>query len=206
LHGFDLTKLGYGGVFLGTFLEGETFILLGGFLAHRGYLYLVPVIALATLGAFTGDLFYFLMGRHYGRAMLEKSARARELLPWLERLMQRYQVLWIFGARYLYGIRWLAASLAGSSGMSRLRFAAFSLPACLLWALVMGLLGYGAGEVMQTLIGDMRHYEMYALGVLVLAGLLYGLFLRREERVLGRRVSRKTSQEGSGGSSDAEQA
>jgi membrane protein DedA with SNARE-associated domain len=193
VNGFELSHLGYGGVFLGTLIEGETFILLGGFLSHRGYLHFVPVIVLATLGAFSGDLFYFLMGRHYGRAMLEKSARARELLPWLERMMQRYQLLWIFGMRYLYGIRWLAAGLAGSAGVGWLRFSLVSLPACLLWALVVGLLGYAAGEVVEKLLGDMRHYEMYVLGVLAVVGLLYGLFLRREERRLGRRASRERS-------------
>jgi membrane protein DedA with SNARE-associated domain len=189
LNGFDLSHLGYGGVFLGTFIEGETFILLGGFLSHRGYLQLVPVILLATFGAFSGDLFYFLMGRHYGRAMLERSARARDILPWLERMMQRYHIWWIFGMRYLYGVRWLAAGLAGSSGMGWMRFSVFSLPACLLWAVVVGLVGYLAGELMESLLGDIRHYEMYALGLLVLGAVLYGVFLRKEERRLGRRVS-----------------
>ena len=191
MKGFDLSHLGYGGVFLGTLIEGETFILLGGFLSHRGYLRLVPVIVLAALGAFSGDLLYFLLGRHYGRAMLERNARAREVLPWLERMMQRYQVWWIFGMRYLYGVRWLAAGLAGSSGVHLLRFGIFSLPACLLWAVVMGLLGYGAGEILETLLGDIRHYEMVALGLLVLGGVLYGAFLRKEERRLGRRASRR---------------
>ncbi len=46
-----LTHLGYGAVFIGTLLEGESFILVGGFLAHRGYLSIGQVILLATLGA-----------------------------------------------------------------------------------------------------------------------------------------------------------
>jgi membrane protein DedA with SNARE-associated domain len=125
--------------------------------------------------------------------MLERSARARELLPWLERMMERYQLLWIFGMRYLYGIRWLAAGLAGSAGVGWLRFSLVSLPACLLWALVVGLLGYAAGEIGETLLGDMRHYELYVLGILAGVGVLYGVFLRREERLLGRRASRDRS-------------
>lgn len=58
-----LTHLGYPALFLGTLVEGETFILVAGFLAHRGYFRLGVVVLLATLGAFSGDIVYFLAGR-----------------------------------------------------------------------------------------------------------------------------------------------
>ena len=48
-----LTHLGYPALFFGTLVEGETFILVAGFLAHRGYFHLGLVVLLATLGAFT---------------------------------------------------------------------------------------------------------------------------------------------------------
>jgi membrane protein DedA with SNARE-associated domain len=179
-----LTHLGYGAVFAGTLFEGEGFILVAGFLAHRGYFRLGIVIALATLGAFSGDLLYFLLGRRYGRALLEKSRRAKALVPWLEGFMQRHHVLWIFGMRYLYGIRWLGAALAGSTRMNVARFAALSLPACLLWALVVGLLGYAAGEMVERLLGDVRRYEVLVAAALAFVVVLYALLARRGERHL----------------------
>jgi membrane protein DedA with SNARE-associated domain len=182
-----LSHFGYPAVFLGTVLEGETFILLGGFLSHRGYLRLGPVILLAAFGAFSGDVVYFFLGRRYGRSLLEKNQRSREMLPWLESWMHRYQVLWIFGMRYLYGIRWLAAALAGSSGMNLLRFAVLSLPACLLWASVVGLLGYAAGEMVGRLLEDVKRYELIVLAVLALVVLVYALVARHEENRLSTR-------------------
>jgi membrane protein DedA with SNARE-associated domain len=134
-----LTHLGYPALFLGTLVEGETFILVAGFLAHRGYFRLGVVILLATLGAFSGDILYFLAGRRFGRGLLERSPRARALVPWLERWMAKHQVLWIFGMRYLYGIRWLGAVLgsstrAGDSRRSRFLVSRIELRSIGLWA------------------------------------------------------------------------
>ena len=179
-----LTHLGYPALFLGTLVEGETFILVAGFLAHRGYFRLGLVVLLATLVAFSGDILYFLAGRRFGRALLERSPRARALVPWLERWMAKHHVLWIFGMRYLYGIRWLGAVVAGSSLMSLKRFSALSLPSCLVWASVVGLLGYAAGEMVERLLVDASRYELVVALVLVLAATLYALLARRGERRL----------------------
>jgi membrane protein DedA with SNARE-associated domain len=179
-----LTQVGYPALFLGTLVEGETFILVAGFLAYRGYFRLGLVVLLATLGAFSGDILYFLLGRRYGRKLLERSAHARALVPWLERLMARHHVLWIFGMRYLYGIRWLGAALAGSSRMSLKRFSALSLPSCLVWASAVGLLGYGAGEMVERLLVDVSRYEHFIALGLVVTGVIYAALSRRGERRL----------------------
>jgi membrane protein DedA with SNARE-associated domain len=182
-----VAQLGYLAVFLGTLLEGETFILLGGFLAHQGHLGLWPVIAVAAMGAFCGDLVYFALGRRYGRAVLVKHQARARFLPWLERLMNRYHTLWIFAVRYLYGVRWLAASLAGSAGVGAMRFSTLSLPACALWALLMGLLGYASGEAFERVLGDIGRYEGYLLLLVLVVGLSYGLILYYQEgRLAGR--------------------
>ncbi|MCG6922849.1 MAG: DedA family protein [Acidobacteria bacterium] len=178
---------GYLAIFLGTMVEGETFILLGGFLAHRGYLGLVPVVVVATLGAYAGDLVYFSLGRTYGRRLWEKSRRAARLIPWLESFMHRYHVLWVFSVRYLWGMRWLAAMLAGSSKLRFSRYAVVDLAACLLWAGVIGLLGYGTGEALERLLGDVTRYEGLLVLLLALASFVYALIAYGEERRLARR-------------------
>ncbi len=183
-----VVRYGYISVFLGTLLEGETFILIGGFLAHRGYLAFHLVAGAAALGAFVGDMAYFFVGRRYGRSLLQRSRRAREILPWLDRVMKRYHVLWIFLVRYLYGARWLAAVAAGSSRMSPWRFALWTLPACALWALLGSGAGFLAGEAIRRLLGDVRRYELASLAIVAALGLLYGAFVLWEERRLSRKA------------------
>jgi len=60
-----IKHFGYLAILIGTFLEGETILILGGFAAHRGYLDLSLVIMSAFIGTFFGDqLFYFLGHKH----------------------------------------------------------------------------------------------------------------------------------------------
>jgi membrane protein DedA with SNARE-associated domain len=86
--------------------------------------------------------------------------------------------------RYLYGIRWLGAALAGSSRMSLKRFSALSFPSCLVWATVVGLLGYGAGEVLQAVLVDVARYEIWIALALVVAVVIYAFLAWRGERHL----------------------
>jgi membrane protein DedA with SNARE-associated domain len=179
-----VTRFGYLAVFLGTFFEGETFILIGGFFAHQGYLAFMSMASVATLGAFSGDLFYFYLGRRHGRTLVEKSRRGRSLVPWLEQFMNRYNLLWIFGVRYLYGVRWLAAALAGSSKISSFRFAAVALPACFFWALVFAGLGYAFGSAVESFLGNVQRYELYLLLFVLSIGALFGAVSYWKERRL----------------------
>ena len=69
----DFAKLvadhGYLVTFLGALIEGETVLTLAGLAAHRGYLHLPVLIALASLGSCLGDQIYFLIGRRYGKRL-----------------------------------------------------------------------------------------------------------------------------------------
>ena len=58
-------------VAVGTFLEGETILLMAGFAAHCGYLDLSKVILVAW-GGLLGDQFYFFLGQRYGDRILAR--------------------------------------------------------------------------------------------------------------------------------------
>ena len=60
-----IQNYGYWAVFVGTFIEGETILLLGGFAAHRGYLALPWVIVAAFFGSLCGDQLFFFLGRKH---------------------------------------------------------------------------------------------------------------------------------------------
>ena len=47
-----------------------TILLIAGFAAHRGYLDLVGVVAVAATGGFLGDQAFFWLGRLRGKAVL----------------------------------------------------------------------------------------------------------------------------------------
>jgi membrane protein DedA with SNARE-associated domain len=65
-----LDQYGYALIFLGTMVEGETILMLGGNFAHRGYLELGTVIVTAFAGAVCGDQLFFYIGRHHAKGLL----------------------------------------------------------------------------------------------------------------------------------------
>ena len=67
-----LQKFGYLAVLVGTFLEGETILVLAGFFAERGYLRLPLVIVCAFSGAYVGHVFWFWLGRSQGVKLLDR--------------------------------------------------------------------------------------------------------------------------------------
>ena len=73
-----IANLGYVAIFVGTFLEGETILALGGVAAGYGYLSFTGVMAVAVLGAFLGDQTAFFVGRRYGQRILARFPSERD--------------------------------------------------------------------------------------------------------------------------------
>ena len=67
-----IEQYGYLAVLVGALLEGETILLIAGFAAHRGYLDLGAVIAVAAVGGFLGDQVFFWLGRLRGSSVLAR--------------------------------------------------------------------------------------------------------------------------------------
>ena len=53
---------GYWALLVGTFLEGETILIIGGLSARLGILELPYVMLIAFIGSFFGDQFYYYIG------------------------------------------------------------------------------------------------------------------------------------------------
>src|SRR5512142_407163 len=83
-----LTRYGYVAVFVGVFLEnlgipvpGETVLLAAGFFSREHMLRLSIVIPCAMVAAICGDNFGYLIGRHGGKAFVERYGRYIGLTP-----------------------------------------------------------------------------------------------------------------------------
>ncbi len=165
-----ISSYGYLTVAVGTFLEGETVLILGGFAAHRDYLELPWVIACAFAGTLAGDLLFFHLGRRQGRSAIDRrpkwKARADRVLPMLE----RHQVWLMIGYRYIYGVRSITPFLLGASGVPPLRFLLFDVVGVAVWASAIGTAGYFFGRAVESFIGDLKHYEMWLFAAVAVVG------------------------------------
>lgn len=173
-----IQQYGYFAIVVGTFLEGETVLLLGGFAAHRGYLDLPLVMAAAFAGSVVGDQIYFAIGRRRGMAFLDSRPAWRPRVTRVLDLVHRHQTAMILGFRFLYGIRTVAPFALGASGVSLARFTALNALSAALWAIAGGALGYLLGNALQAVIGDLERYEPIVFAAIVLAGVTAWLWRR----------------------------
>ncbi len=62
-------EYGYFALLIGTFLEGETILIIGGLLAKLGLLKLPTVMLVVFIGSFSGDQLYFYIGYFKGQEL-----------------------------------------------------------------------------------------------------------------------------------------
>ena len=177
-----ITNYGYIAVLVGTFFEGETILLIAGFLAHRGYLELPYVIAIAFAGTLASDQLFFYVGRIKGIQLINKRPGLKSKSDRVFKLLHRRQVLLILGFRFLYGLRTVTPAVLGSSGISPIRFLLLNICGALLWAVVIGVSGYYFGTALELLIGDIKRYEMWVIAGLFLASILVWLLYKFREK------------------------
>lgn len=163
---------GYLAVFIGTFIEGETILVVGGFLAHRGYMELPGVWLAAFLGTFCGDQLFFYLGRFRGAGFLERRPAWRAKSQRVFELLHRHQIWVILGFRFLYGFRTVTPLVIGASRIAPLRFFVLNGIGAAVWAVALGTLGYFVGHTLETLLGEVKRYELQVLGVIMGVGLI----------------------------------
>ena len=174
---------GYFALFVGTLLEGETILVLAGFAAHLGYLYLPWVILVAFIGTLGGDQLFFYLGRRYSQFVLDKHPAWQRRLDRVQRLFERYQTLLILGFRFLYGLRTVTPFVLGRSGVSPGYFFLLNTLSALVWSVVVGIGGYLFGNFLKLLLGDIRRYEFESFGAIAgIGALIWGIYFYRSRR------------------------
>ena len=167
-----ITQYGYIAVLLGTFLEGETILILAAFAAHRGFLNIEWVIACAFIGTLLGDTLYYLLGRTRGNRLLDKRPDWKVKVEKVFKLLRSNEVLAILSFRFMYGIRSVSSFVIGMSRIPLPKFILLNSIGAAIWAITIGSLGYFFGELLEHIIAGFKRYEMLALGLIALTGAL----------------------------------
>jgi membrane protein DedA with SNARE-associated domain len=176
-----ISAYGYPALLVGTFFEGETILIIAGFLAHRGYLELPWVIVFAFLGTFSGDQLYFWLGRTKGAKFLVRRPFYRARVEKAQNLLEKHRKLIILGFRFVYGLRTVTPFAIGLSKVEAKQFIVLNATGATVWAMMVGSGGYLFGNALEIIIGDIKHYELEILAAMILAGCVVWLvyFYRR---------------------------
>jgi len=172
LESFLLTY-GYIILFIGTFLEGETVLVIAGFLAHEKVLFLPWVIIVAAIGAFLGDEFFFMLGKIKGKKLIQKYKMIGNQVSKINRLVEKYDISFMIGFRFVYGIRTITPLIMGTSNIPVSRFLIFNAIGAIFWAILIGCLGYLFGATLTVLLGRVKHLEMQIIiGIIIIGALI----------------------------------
>jgi membrane protein DedA with SNARE-associated domain len=165
-----LGRYGYLAVLIGTFVEGETILVMAGFAAHQGYLSLPLVILAAFGGSLAGDQLAFFVGRRYATRLLSRFPRLAPGVRRADRLLARYGTPLLLGFRFVYGIRNVTPLAAGSSRIASFRFLALNVVGAAAWAVCIAYAGYAFGHGFELLLDRAKAYEAHAFLVFAAVG------------------------------------
>jgi membrane protein DedA with SNARE-associated domain len=174
---------GYIGVLIGTFLEGETTLILAAFAAHQGYLELPYVMLVASVGSLCGDQSFFWLGRKRREKTLEKHPSLRTRVARAQALTERYRTLLMFAFRFMYGLRTVIPFAFGMSRVPAAEFISLSATSSVVWAILVGGVGFLFGNVLQGIMGNIKRYELIVLAAIAAIGVVvWTVYLCRRKK------------------------
>lgn len=177
-----LREYGYVALLIGTFLEGETILVVAGIAVRLGYLELPWVIVTAFFGSLAGDQAAFFVGRVWGARMLERWPGLRRGVHRVLRLLERWHTPLILTFRFYYGLRNVIPFALGTSDLSARRFVFLNVIGAIVWAVALAVGGYFLGAALELVLGrvaDVARWVILGLVVLSFAAWLTRFLVHR---------------------------
>lgn len=172
---------GYLGVAAGALLEGETALVLGGVAAFHGILHARGVMVAGFVGGITGDQLYFYLGRRHGPRLLATKPHWQAAVTRVSAQLQRHRDLFIFGFRFLYGLRVVSPLMIGLTDVSAVRYTVINVIGGVVWAVSITMAAVLLGEGVESLVAGCQWIELLLLAAGT-AGLACTWWLRRRRR------------------------
>jgi len=180
---------GYAALLIGTFLEGETILIIAGMFAAQGTLDVNLSILCAFIGSTAGDQLYFLIGRFKGQWLLQRKPLWRPRIERALAMVERHSTWLLLTYRFFYGVRNVTSFAVGLSKTSTIKFVCLNAIGAAVWALTFGYGGYLFGAALVRLVDKAKHYQRWILaGVIVLALVFWMVRLLRRRRKLAQQA------------------
>jgi membrane protein DedA with SNARE-associated domain len=180
-----VARYGLVAVFFGAGIEGETSVIGAGLLAHDGLLDPYAVAVAASAGSLVADQLFFLIGRLFRHHPRVEAVLQRPSVERVMHMLERHPTAFIFGFRFLYGLRTISPIAIGTTAVPGARFLMINLAAAILWGTLFTALGFGFGSGLERLLGKL-HWSWKIVAFVALGGMLALLlrwFVRRFDPV-----------------------
>ena len=179
----NLHTWGYLILFLYSLGGGFLALAAAGVLSSAGELNIVLCIVIACISNFIGDSGLFLVSRYNKKEIMPYLRKQRRNLALAQILFRKYGDRIILIKKFIYGLKTLVPIAIGITKYSFLKFSVINAVSSLIWALVVGLLSYYAGDFVRELYAHVKNAPWIAplaLGAIVVAIVLYFRFATRK--------------------------
>lgn len=178
----------YLGIFVLMFLESalipipsEITMPFSGFLASKGDLSFIAIVAVGTLANLLGSLAAYYLGyfleetvllnlvKKYGKFILLSEHEYHRTEKWFKKYGDKIVLV----SRLLPGIRTVISLPAGMFEMDIKKFVIYTTIGCLIWSFVLTYIGFVLGENWNSLEPIYRKFEFIIVALLILGVVLY---------------------------------
>jgi membrane protein DedA with SNARE-associated domain len=168
-------------------LPSEIIMPFAGFVAARGDLNVIGVVAAGVTGSLVGGLPWFCLARRWGAEKLKQLADrhgswltvSRGEIERAERWFQQHGVVVLVFGRLVPGLRTLVAVPAGLAGMSLRRFIVWSTVGSLLWSGLLTAIGYVLENRYDRIVGvldPVAKIVLASIGVAYVVRVVHGRY------------------------------
>jgi undecaprenyl-diphosphatase len=158
---------------IGSIIPGHAAVFLAGFFAHLGILNVYAVAAIASFGAFIGDIISYFLGRKYGYGLITKWGKyfllKQEHIDKAKEALERHTGKAIILGRFTPVTRAYMPFLVGASRGNVRTFWIADFIGCMLWGISSVAIGYVFGASYKLVI----HY----IGQFTTMGIIIGICL-----------------------------
>lgn len=141
------------------------------------------VIFVAFLGTMMTEQVLYFVGRIYGMKLIDRHPKLKEKSQRVIEFLRKYDSVFIFGCRFVYGIRNISPVMIGVANIPPLKYSALNIPAAFVWAVAVAGAGYAFANVVEK-AKDNLQYVQYGALVLLIGALFYFIFKKNQKRKL----------------------
>ncbi|MDA3075793.1 DedA family protein [Campylobacter sp. JMF_04 NA10] len=183
----NLHTWGYLLLFLYTLGGGFIALVAAGILSFTGELNIWVCIAVACVSNFLGDTGLFWVSRYNKKDIMPYLKKQRRNLALSQILFKRYGDRIILIQKFIYGLKTLVPIAIGITKYSFLKFSILNAVSSLVWALIIGLLSFYAGDFVQEIYSHIKEKPYIAplILALVVAAIICYFKFATKKRIKG---------------------
>jgi membrane protein DedA with SNARE-associated domain len=174
-----LQQYGYIALLIGSFLEGESALLIASSLIHRGVFYFPFTVLAAFGGSFISDWVYYLVGRWNGKYFVKKRPKLQDRVKPVTDFFHRHRLAILLSYRFLYGFRIVIPLVIGMSGLAPATYLFYSILNGIIWATIVTSAGYGIGLLLDLTVQSVENNLLLVIAGFGCFGLTLGYIIKR---------------------------